>query len=58
MVIKHMQGCITTEPLFKLIPANDSVAGPSSGAIYQALAAAKPTASALSITKQERLRSY
>ena len=42
-----MQGCTATSPPFELEPGKEvSVAGPSSGTIYQALAAGQTTASA------------
>ena len=47
VVIKHTQGCTATSPPFKLNPGEMvSVAGPSSGIIYQALAAGQATATA------------
>ena len=48
VVIKHTQGCTASSPPFKLNPGEMvSVAGPSSGTIYQALAAGQTTASAI-----------
>jgi hypothetical protein len=45
VVIKHTQGCNATSPSFKLNPREEvSVAGPSSGTIYQALVAGQTTA--------------
>jgi hypothetical protein len=47
VVIKHTQGCTATSPSFKLNPGNQvSVAGPSSGTIYQAVAAGQTPATA------------
>jgi hypothetical protein len=47
VVIKHTQGCTATSPSFKLNPGEVvSVAGPSSGTIYQALVAGQTTATA------------
>jgi hypothetical protein len=48
VVIKYTQGCTATSPPFKLNPGEEiSVAGPSSGTIYQALAAGETTAVAI-----------
>ena len=47
VVVRFMQGCTATSPPFELEPGKDvSVAGPSSGTIYQALAAGQTAASA------------
>ena len=47
VVIRYMQGCTANSPPFELKPGKEvSVAGPSSGTIYQALAAGQTTASA------------
>jgi len=46
-VIRHTQGCTTTSPPFKLKPGEQvSVAGPSSGTIYQAVKAGQTPATA------------
>ena len=46
-VIRHTQGCTATSPPFKLKPGEQvSVAGPSSGTIYQAVKAGKTPATA------------
>ena len=48
VVVKHTQGCTATSPPFKLGPGKEvTVAGPSSGTIYQAISAGKTTASAI-----------
>lgn len=48
VVIKHTQGCTAASPPFKLNPGETvSVAGPSSGTIYEALAAGQTSASAI-----------
>lgn len=47
VVIRYMHGCTANSPPFELKPGEEvSVAGPSSGTIYQALAAGQTTASA------------
>ena len=46
VVIKHTQGCTATSPPFKLSPGDEvSVAGPSSGTIYQAVTPGQTKAS-------------
>ena len=46
VVVKYTQGCTTSSPSFKLKPGEQvSIAGPSSGTIYQAYAAGQTTAS-------------
>lgn len=47
VVIKYTQGCTASSPPFKLNPEEVSVAGPSSGTIYQALTAGETTAVAI-----------
>ena len=47
VVIRHMQGCTATSPPFKLKSGEQlSVAGPSSGTIYQAVKAGQTPATA------------
>ena len=47
VVITHTQGCTATSPPFKLKPGEQvSVAGPSSGTIYQAVKAGQTPATA------------
>jgi hypothetical protein len=47
VVIRHTQGCTATSPPFKLKSGEQvSVAGPSSGTIYQAVAAGRTPATA------------
>ena len=47
VVVRYMQGCTATSPPFELEHGKEvSVAGPSSGTIYQALAAGQIAASA------------
>src|SRR5215469_10103330 len=47
VMIRHTQGCTTASPSFKLNPGEQvSVAGPSSGIIYQATAAGQVRATA------------
>jgi hypothetical protein len=47
VVIRHTQGCTATSPPFKLKPGEQvSVAGPSSGTIYQAVKAGQTPATA------------
>ncbi|MGC2684698.1 MAG: hypothetical protein WA323_22790 [Candidatus Nitrosopolaris sp.] len=47
VMIRHLQGCTSTSPSFELTPGEQvSVAGPSSGTIYQAIAAGQISATA------------
>ncbi|MBV9175833.1 MAG: hypothetical protein JO297_02200, partial [Nitrososphaeraceae archaeon] len=47
VLVRHMQGCTTTSPLFKLNSgARVSVAGPGSGTMYQAMIAGQIAATA------------
>lgn len=46
VLIRHTQGCSATSPPFKLSPGDEvSVAGPSSGTIYQAMSPGQTRAS-------------
>jgi len=54
VMIRHTQGCTTTSPTFKLNPGERvSVAGPSSGTIYQTTASGQIRATAILHYKTE-----
>ena len=53
-MIRHTQGCTTASPTFKLNPGEQvSVAGPSSGTIYQTTASGQMRATAILQYKTE-----
>ncbi|HXX96039.1 MAG TPA: hypothetical protein VEL11_02845 [Candidatus Bathyarchaeia archaeon] len=53
-MIRHTQGCTTASPTFKLNPGEQvSVAGPSSGTIYQTTASGQMRATAILHYKTE-----